>query len=249
MTSRPRSRAKRNGMRNEARGTLLWETNNDITEIPDWSATPSQGRTQGSRAAEVAREPEQEVNNMPALTNHKHEQFVALVAISSESGEDVVKAYTTAGYKANSFHVARSAGFRLLKTVEIRQRLVELRNIPAAGARAEEKFVEVMSDIAAERKWVLASLKAVAKRCMQAEPMLDSKGRPTGEYTFQASGANRALELLGKEYGMFVDRSDTTHRYATLSEFIDNAAPEEIQAELTRLEARKEAKAGSKVVN
>src|SRR5271165_3921042 len=120
---------------------------------------------------------------------------------------------------------------------------------PAAGARAEEKFVEVMNDIAAERKWVLTSLKNVAKRCMQAEPVLDSKGRPTGEYTFQASGANRALELLGKEYGMFVDRSDTTHRYATPSEFIDNATPEEIQAELSKLEARKEAKAGSKAVN
>ncbi|HEV1288451.1 MAG TPA: hypothetical protein VNU44_24205 [Bryobacteraceae bacterium] len=186
---------------------------------------------------------------MPTLTNQKHEQFVALVAISSESGEDVAKAYTTAGYKANSFHVARSAGFRLLKSVEIRQRLVELRNIPAAGARAEEKFVEVMNDIAAERKWVLCSLKSVAKRCMQAEPVLDSKGRPTGEYTFQASGANRALELLGKEYGMFVDRSDTTHRYASIADFLDNATPEELQAELARLRAQKEAHDGSKVVN
>jgi phage terminase small subunit len=186
---------------------------------------------------------------MPALTNQKHEQFVALVAISSESGKDVARAYTTAGYKAKSYHVARSAGFRLLKIVEVRRRLVELTNIPAAGARAEEKFVEVMSDIAAERKWVLTSLRAVAKRCMQAEPVLNSKGTPTGEYTFQASGANRALELLGKEYGMFVDRSDTTRRYATPSEFFDNATPEEIQAELARLMAQKEALAGSKVVN
>jgi phage terminase small subunit len=186
---------------------------------------------------------------MPALINQKHEQFVAFVAISSENGEDVAKAYTAAGYKAKTFHIARSAGFRLLKTVEIRQRLVELRNIPAVGARAEEKFVEAMNDIAAERKWVLSSLKDVAKRCMQAEPVLDSKGTPTGQYTFQASGANRALELLGKEYGMFVDRSDTTHRFATIDEFIDNATPEEIQAELARLMARKEALAGSKVVN
>jgi hypothetical protein len=38
---------------------------------------------------------------MPTLTNQKHETFVALVAISSESGEDVTKAYTTAGYKSN----------------------------------------------------------------------------------------------------------------------------------------------------
>jgi hypothetical protein len=40
---------------------------------------------------------------------------------------------------------------------------------------------------------------------------------------------------------MFVDRSDTTCRYATPSEFIDNATSEEIGAELARLTAKKEA--------
>jgi phage terminase small subunit len=179
---------------------------------------------------------------MPTLINQKHEQFVALVAISSESGEDVAKAYTAADYKAKSFHVARSAGFRLLKTVEIRQRLVELRTIPAAGARAEAKFVEVMNDIVAGRKWVLTSLKAVAKRCMQAEPVLDSKGTPTGEYTFQASGANRALELLGKEYGMFVDRTDSVHRFASIVDLLENGTPEQLQTELAELEALRDAR-------
>jgi hypothetical protein len=86
-------------------------------------------------------------------------------------------------------------------------------------------------------------------RLERTEPVLDSKGRPTGEYTFQASGANRALELLGKEYGMLVDRSDTTHRYATIDELIEKGTPEEVRAELARLKARKEALAGSKVVN
>jgi phage terminase small subunit len=171
-----------------------------------------------------------------ALISEKRERFVALIAISSESGEAVAKAYTGAGYKAKTFHVARSAGFRLLKTVEIRQRLVELRNIPAAGARVEEKFVEVMSDIAAERKWVLSSLKNVAKRCMQAEPVLDSKGRPTGEYTFQASGANRSLELIGKELGMFVDKTDSTHRFESMKEMLERGTPEQLQAGLAELD-------------
>jgi phage terminase small subunit len=179
---------------------------------------------------------------MPTLTNQRHESFVSLIAISSERGEAVAKAYVAAGYKAKSFHVARSAGFRLLKTVEIRERLVELRTFPAAGARAEAKFVEVMSDIAAERKWVLTSLKDVAKRCMQAEPVLDSKGTPTGEYTFQASGANRALELLGKEYGLFVDKTDSVHRFVSTVDLLENGTPEELQAEVAKLEALRDAR-------
>ncbi len=41
---------------------------------------------------------------------------------------------------------------------------------------------------------------------MQAEPVLDRKGAPTGEYKFDSAGANRSLELLGKELGMFGEK-------------------------------------------
>ena len=36
----------------------------------------------------------------------------------------------------------------------------------------------------------------------------DAEGTETGEYRYEGSVANRALELLGKEFGMFVDRSE-----------------------------------------
>lgn len=42
---------------------------------------------------------------------------------------------------------------------------------------------------------------------MQAAPVTDRDGMPTGEYRYDGSVANRALELLGKELGMFIDRS------------------------------------------
>jgi phage terminase small subunit len=45
-------------------------------------------------------------------------------------------------------------------------------------------------------------------RAMEAEPVLDPKGNPTGEYKYNGNVANRALELLGKEIGMFVDRKE-----------------------------------------
>jgi hypothetical protein len=36
--------------------------------------------------------------------------------------------------------------------------------------------------------------------------VLDRKGVPTGEYKFDSAGANRSLELLGKELGMFGEK-------------------------------------------
>lgn len=41
---------------------------------------------------------------------------------------------------------------------------------------------------------------------MQAEPVLDSRGKPTGEYRYDGSVANKALELLGKHLGLFKDK-------------------------------------------
>jgi hypothetical protein len=55
--------------------------------------------------------------------------------------------------------------------------------------------------ISLSREWVIEALKTVAKRCMEAEPV-----RETGVYTFQAAGANLALELLAKALGMFRDQ-------------------------------------------
>jgi hypothetical protein len=37
----------------------------------------------------------------------------------------------------------------------------------------------------------------------------DAKGNPTGEYRYDGSVANRALELIGKELGMFVERKES----------------------------------------
>ena len=46
------------------------------------------------------------------------------------------------------------------------------------------------------------------KMAKQAEPVLDHEGKPTGEYRQNLPAANKALELLGKELGMFVDRKE-----------------------------------------
>jgi len=43
---------------------------------------------------------------------------------------------------------------------------------------------------------------------MQAEAVLNDDGKPIGQYSYQGSVANRSLELLGKELGMFIDRKE-----------------------------------------
>jgi hypothetical protein len=42
---------------------------------------------------------------------------------------------------------------------------------------------------------------------MQAEPVRDKDGNPTGEYRYDGAVANKALELLGRHLGMFADKS------------------------------------------
>lgn len=58
--------------------------------------------------------------------------------------------------------------------------------------------------------WILDGLKTNFERAMQAVEVLDRKGNPTGEYEYQGSVANRALELLGKHRGMFSDKVELT---------------------------------------
>src|SRR5438876_4609487 len=43
---------------------------------------------------------------------------------------------------------------------------------------------------------------------MQHQPVTGANGEATGEYRYEGSVANRALELLGKELGMFISRSE-----------------------------------------
>jgi phage terminase small subunit len=63
-------------------------------------------------------------------------------------------------------------------------------------------------------EWVLNNLKIVAERCLQAVPVLkrcahqEEDGQ--GLWSFDASGAIRSLELIGKHRGMFKEQVDHT---------------------------------------
>lgn len=106
-------------------------------------------------------------------------------------------AYEKAGYKRDDGHASR-----LASNGKIRARVVELRE------KTVEKIVE---KTAISRIWVLDMLKENLERALQHKAVRDGEGRETGEYTYQGNVANRALELIGKELGMFIDRKEIRH--------------------------------------
>jgi phage terminase small subunit len=131
------------------------------------------------------------------LTNGNYEHFAHLVA----KGSSPAKAYVLCGYSKNG---ALQSGNRLLRKPDVAARVEELKR--AVSERQVEK-------IAVERAWVVAVLVENVQRAMQVEPVRDREGNTNGQYTYQGSVANKALELLGKELGMFQtkqENSDTT---------------------------------------
>jgi len=85
--------------------------------------------------------------------------------------------------------------------------------IAAAIAKAQQERAEgsVLNE-----QWILDRLRENVERAMVAVPVMkfDHEEKcmvATGEYVYEGSVANRALELIGKHRGMFVDRSETRH--------------------------------------
>jgi hypothetical protein len=73
------------------------------------------------------------------------------------------------------------------------------------------------------RNWCISMENA--ERALQHVAMLDKERKPTGEYRYDGNVANRALELLGKQRGMFIDR----HEVGQPNEFA-NWTDEELEA-------------------
>lgn len=58
------------------------------------------------------------------------------------------------------------------------------------------------------KEWVLEQLMENVAMAKAAEPVLDKEGNPTGEYKQNLGAANKALELLGSEIGMFIKKAE-----------------------------------------
>ena len=123
---------------------------------------------------------------MPILANARHERFAQELA----AGKTADEAYQNAGFKPN-----RGNASTLKANQSIIDRVAELQGRIADG-------------VVLTKQWVIEKLIENASRALQTVAVLDHEGKPTGEYTYNGNVANRALELLGKERGMFIDRKE-----------------------------------------
>jgi phage terminase small subunit len=92
-----------------------------------------------------------------------------------------------AGYSEKT---AEQQASRLLSKVKVQEEL-------------NKRQAKVAQKCEIDAQWVLKNLKKVYERCMQEEGVYDRDGNFQGVFEFEASGAIRALELLGKHQGMF----------------------------------------------
>jgi phage terminase small subunit len=96
-----------------------------------------------------------------------------------------------------------------------------LGNVGIARAIAEHK-AELAARAAVTAEYVLTSLKDVVTKSMQAEPVYDKFGHPTGEWVFDSKGATGALNLLGKHIGMFNEKVDVNHTGTVGVQIVDD---------------------------
>jgi hypothetical protein len=156
----------------------------------------------------------------------KHEKFCIGIA----EGMTAEKAYVEAGYSPKG--AAQSAS-RLLRNAEIQARINVLRN--AMAERAVQRT-------ALTRAHVINCLMTIVERCMQNEPIRDKHGTHLGHAKYNPTAAIRALELLGKELGMFKgppERSKAVE-HMTLEEMEQREAEINRRLEKLELEAQTE---------
>ena len=128
---------------------------------------------------------------MPKLTD-KQTAFVREYLVDLNATQAAIRA----GY---SERTASRIGPQLFGKTWVREAIEK-----AQAKRARR--VEVTQD------YVLSNLVEVVERTMQRAPVLDRKGEQVTDeegravWTFDAKGANRALELLGTHLGIFTDK-------------------------------------------
>jgi len=115
-------------------------------------------------------------------------------------------AYLETGNASEAYRRAYDAAN--MKPEVISVKACELLKNGKVSVRIEELQSEVSERAIVSKEWVITKLVENIERAMQNTPVLDHEGSPTGEYRYEGSVANRALELVGKELRMFVDRKE-----------------------------------------
>lgn len=153
----------------------------------------------------------------------RQERFVEAYMLEPNATQAAI----TAGYAADSAHVT---GSKLLANAKV---------LMAIEERQEERSIRVQYD----EDYVIQRLIDNVERCRQAEPVRDMRGRIIeGQFQFNARDANKALELLGKHKGMFVDR---TRLEGGIDVSLLKAAEQALDSQLDRFAPKADGRGGN----
>lgn len=86
------------------------------------------------------------------------------------------------------------------------QQAFQLLSDPEIQAQIKERRAKLAKDTGVDVDWVTRKAQQIADRCMQAEPVLIFNGEEwveSGEYKFDSSGANKALDTIAKIVGAY----------------------------------------------
>jgi phage terminase small subunit len=108
----------------------------------------------------------------------------------------------------NATQAAIRAGYSRNRPSEIGYQLLQKTKVQTALTEALQQRAEAVE---LNTEWVLERFKLISDRCIQAEPVTDRDGNPLGEYRFDAAGANKAAEMIGKHLGMFTHKMPVEH--------------------------------------
>ncbi|MDR1979552.1 MAG: terminase small subunit [Synergistaceae bacterium] len=136
----------------------------------------------------------------------KRQRFVEEYLIDLNATQAAIRA----GYSSKT---AKANGQRLLTFDDVK-------NAVDAALQERKKKTEITAE------YVLSNLKEVVERCLQRAPVTDMKGRQIQDedgrdvWEFNAPGANKALELLGKHLALFTEKTqvDMTFSPAAIME-------------------------------
>jgi phage terminase small subunit len=134
------------------------------------------------------------------------------------------------GRHADNDSEARVAGNRMLRNAYVAEAI-------------DRRLAELSKKTVSNAVYVRDRLVEVVERCMQKEQVMERQYNeetkktelmPTGEWTFNAQGANKALELLGRHHGMFTDKV-----VITIEHELKQMTDAELDARIARLMTEK----------
>jgi len=140
-------------------------------------------------------------DTLPNFTMQENHQRFADKYFETLNGKE------SAIYAGFSEDTAKQQAWQLLQREDIQEYLQSLR-----AEYAEKSGIS--------KQWIIERFKHISDACVQAEPVFDNEGNPTGEYRFDSAGANKSTEMLGKIIGVF--EKDNEQRKDVIQINVDN---------------------------